>query len=616
MKSRLQLSSRVLRELSAQCSVDPTRDLQRMRDCVEHRGESFLTISLPDFCSAFERSLDQGYIAPSAFRGPFGPLGRGGVPAFLSGFLTLLFDDSGKLKASVDPDVVFCVRQFTLLHKKSLAVASEKRQRKAIRGYLSAEDEITETFDDPDGYFRKTAGFIISDLVRLAGFTSEGAAMAFDSLIGRHGPGATAEGYTSNSRWNFRSWHDRLERVFPYSKHAVSDESLMLEDEIQGRVNFVYEENELPVKVVFVPKTMKTPRVIAIEPSCMQYAQQAVLQAMVPAIESRCVYTKGRVNFTDQKINQRLALLSSKDRGLATLDMKEASDRVSYAHAKALFASCPSLWEVIDGSRSTRARLPDGSVVSLKKFASMGSALCFPVEALAFFVAIVSSRLRRRCIPVTRQNVLMYVRDVYVYGDDIIVPTDEAESVCFDLELIGFKVNSRKSFWAGKFRESCGVDAYDGVEVTPTYCRFAPPDRTDTEAVVSWVAMANGFYTMGLWQTAGYVRQHIEKLFGVIPVTPEDIGGLSWRTFSRVSSAGRWNSDLHCNKVRTWVPTSVKRTDEIISYAALHKCLQSMAVRARGGNPAIPDSSVDDEHLLTSVRRHALALKRGWVSVS
>lgn len=615
MKSRSELSEKVLVEISTQCSVDPARDLQRLRARVKQEGESFLTITLPDFCASLERALDRGRIDQNDFAG-FRRCGRLGPPRFLGGFLSKLFDATGSLVNRPPADVVFVLRQFLLLHKKSLATASERRQVKAIRGYLTAESEITDELNDPSGYYRLVAEVVVRDIF------CGGEGFNPDSIVGRHGPGATSEGYTANKRWTFNSWHERLERLFSYSTHAVHNASAMFEREVQSRDGLIPENDESPVKVVFVPKTMKTPRVIAIEPSCMQYIQQGLLRFLVPRIERGSKITRGRINFSDQKINQRLARKASITRRLATLDMKEASDRVSYAHAKALFSCVPEFWDAVEACRSRRARLPDGTEVTLKKFASMGSALCFPVEALAFFCAIVASRLQRRGLSVTRESVLKYSRLVYVYGDDLIVPANEAEPICEDLKTFGFKVNNHKSFWTGSFRESCGVDAFDGVDVTPTYCRYAPPGRTDSEALVSWVAMANGFYAKGLWQTARAVRDFVEKLLGRLPVTSSEIGGLAWKTYSKFSTPGKWDESLHLQKVKTWVPKPVRRGDSLEGspYAALFKCL---SVLERGSveddllwSSRLFPSPSDDEHLTHTVRRHALALKRGWVPIS
>jgi hypothetical protein len=88
----------------------------------------------------------------------------------------------------------------------------------------------------------------------------------------------------------------------------------------------------------------------------------------------------------------------------------------------------------------------------------MGSALCFPIESVAFFIAIVSIRLASAGVRITPSTVRKYSERVYVYGDDLIVPADEAPAISSALPLFGFKVNAHKSFWSGNFRESCGMD--------------------------------------------------------------------------------------------------------------------------------------------------------------
>jgi hypothetical protein len=59
------------------------------------------------------------------------------------------------------------------------------------------------------------------------------------------------------------------------------------------------------------------------------------------------------------------------------------------------------------------------------------------------------------------------VQDVCIFGDDIIIPVDHVDRTIGLIEAVGFKVNSQKSYVKGPFRESCGVDCYSGVNVTP-----------------------------------------------------------------------------------------------------------------------------------------------------
>jgi len=196
-------------------------------------------------------------------------------------------------------------------------------------------------------------------------------------------------------------------------------------------------------------------------------------------------------------------------------------------------------------------------------------------------------------------------RDVFIYGDDIIVPTDEAPSVSDALHLFGLKVNQRKSFWTGKFRESCGVDAFDGHDVTPTYARHEfPTDRRHAEAVVSWVAFANQMYLKGYWSTAREVRQRIEKCVGKIPFLGDNAAGLSWVTYSNVTEHKRWNQELMRFENRTLVLVPVRRDDPLEGDSALAKCFRVIG----------HSMSIASDHLLRSVARGRLALKSRWVS--
>lgn len=69
MKSPIDLLSALLDDLGSICSVETTRDLETIKSRVEHEGESFLTLTLPDFATAFERSLELGQVDQSSFYG-------------------------------------------------------------------------------------------------------------------------------------------------------------------------------------------------------------------------------------------------------------------------------------------------------------------------------------------------------------------------------------------------------------------------------------------------------------------------------------------------------------------------------------------------------------------
>jgi len=422
-------------------------------------------------------------------------------------------------------------------------------------------------------------------------------------IVPKHGPGATQERISGNQKWRFLSWHQRLSDVgFTHVKFGMFRESVHPEDD-SYEPSVIEPGAEAPVRVTLVPKTLKTPRVIAVEPVCMQYAQQGLSQFLVRQL-SNCRFTANHVNFRDQSVNQDLVLSLSSSGDIGTLDMKEASDRVSATHVYDMLGSVPEFREWVFACRSSRAELPNGDIVTLKKFASMGSALCFPIEAMVFFVSIIASRLSRAGKFPTAQNVLEFGRAVYVYGDDLIVPADEASAICDDLDSLGFKVNRRKSFWTGKFRESCGMDCYDNSKVTPVYLRRdLPSSSEDASGLLSCIATANQLFDAGYWLVGTALREAVHAVLGHLPQVPRDSPAMGWYDYSEIVPRRRWNHDLQRVEYRCWVASSPKCPDPIDGYPALAKCFGLIGLHEK----------TDPEHLETSPRAYALTLKRRWV---
>lgn len=593
MKSLASLLTHLLHDEGKRCSVPPERDVKTLQLRCRHEGDSFITITLPLFCAGFEKSLEQGKVAPGQF-GPFRTIAAG-IPAFMQGFLCQVFDkETGLLLANPSVDCIRAIRQVCLFGKKVLRPCTPARLEAATNAFVECEEQVKLSLDGKLwDRFGKVADIVIKDLGLDDDFLS--------IIVPTHGPGATREKVTGNAKWANLTWTQRLnEAGITFERFAKGIQSQ--EDVIPKLADPLAEP---PVRVVFVPKTLKTPRVIAVEPVCMQFVQQGLLRYLVPKIE-RSPICSCHVNFRDQSVNQDLALRSSADRRLATVDMSEASDRVSLAHFQRAFESAPLVRGAIDACRSMRAELPDGRIVDLKKFASMGSALCFPVEALVFFISIIASRCCRAGQFPTRQTVAKMAKSVYVYGDDILVPVGETLAICADLESLGFKVNARKTFWNGKFRESCGMDAYDGTDITPVYLRRdVPTDRGDSSGIVSAVATANQLYEAGCYRTAAAIRKVVEGLVGKLPTVGKNDSALGWwHSHSVYAPPRRWNRTLQRLEYRCWVPVTPSQEDPLEGGPAAAKCWRVI------GNP-----DISDRHLLESPRPYSLALKRKWVEL-
>lgn len=609
VKSLVDLLELLLLESGRKSGAPTARDVQTLRRRVKHEGDSFITITLPKFCSDFERSLERGSVDPGAFSSFRKKKGSRGIPAFLQGFLFQVFDKDGFLLKEPSVICIRLIRQICRFGAKLLRPCSDERVEEAIEKFVECDNSVAESLPEPLGEtFRQVAGLIVREL-------DLDAQSVLDSIVPTHGPGATMERITGNGKWNLRSWHRRLEDAgLEYYRYGFPCTEITEED-ILAWPRMLEPEDEPPSRVVTVPKTLKSPRVIAVEPVCMQFAQQGLSRYLVRQLET-CRLTSGHVNFRDQETNQGLALEASGSGNYATIDMSEASDRVSLSHVESAFERSSPFLEMMLACRSTRAQLPNGDIITLKKFASMGSALCFPVEALVFFVSIIASRLSRAGIYPTAQAVHSFGRDVFVYGDDLIVPADEAPAICEDLEKLGFKVNRSKSFWSGNFRESCGTDCYDNERVTPVYLRRdLPADRKDASGILSCVATANQLFQAGFHSASAAIRKAVEKAIGgKLPTVSQDSPAVGWHGHSEAVPPKRWNTFLHRTEHLCWTVFSRWEPDPLEGIGALAKCFRIMRNSTRDSLADfldIPD--IDEEHLDRSPRPYSLALKRRWV---
>jgi hypothetical protein len=186
-------------------------------------------------------------------------------------------------------------------------------------------------------------------------------------------------------------------------------------------------------------------------------------------------------------------------------------------------------------------------VLSLNKFAPMGSALCFPVEAFCFWALSVAAIARR--FRLQRQEV---GRRVFVYGDDIIVPVEWAATAMEGLELARLKVNTHKSCVTGFFRESCGMDAFKGVPVTPTRLKKLWVESRNGSVYAAYLAFAQQMADKGYLRVAELIWAKVEKLYGFVPfgtsTSPFPCKTASTFEQARALNRGRvkmrWNADF------------------------------------------------------------------------
>ncbi len=492
-------------------------------------------------------------------------------------------------------ECVHAILQLSGLYSKEKRLASEAKNRAALDAYVATDLELEQHLQGenfPSLYHVSRVKKALT-LAFASTLTNVDREVFEGTLLPKHGPGATADKLVGNEKWLLSEWTDRLETIFPVGEYLHANDLIYRDSE--ESIVFRAPGEERPVKVILVPKTQATPRVIAIEPTCMQFVQQAFMRSLVLGIESHAS-SKEFTGFTDQEPNQRLAALGSCGAGLATLDLSEASDRVANWLVEELFADFPHFLEGIQACRSTRASLPDGRIITLVKFASMGSALTFPIEAMVFTSIVLSSVCEVRSLPLNASSLRSLRGTVRVYGDDIIVPDDCAERVALDLETFGFKVNRHKSFWTGEFRESCGKEYWRGRDVSHVKVRSdLPADLRTATNVISTSSTRNQLFEAGFVCAVDFLDKILLKVtrgaYPIVEATSPLVGRLSLDR----PSGQEWDYDLH-------VPVAV-------GYRAVAKSPVNKLDGPRALLKFFLSPSKEAEHLTRSGRPRAVRMK-------
>ena len=327
--------------------------------------------------------------------------------------------------------------------------------------------------------------------------------------------------------------------------------------------------NEVTTQIMFVPKGIDKKRVVSAEPICNMYWQHALSMSLDSMFQRD---RRWHIDLHDQSHNQRLALHGSATMDYATIDLSTASDSVTLTLVKRVFEGIPALHDWLR-CRTRFGTLPTGETLLLEKFAPMGSALCFPVECMVFSLIVqLANRMN---------HVDTYFR---VYGDDIIVHRSIYSTVVKILEELHFSVNYDKTFGPySQFTESCGIECYQGTDVTP----FRLPRRYDYVAILRGrsspgrvdgaIEICNSLLESGLLSCREYLLHRMLKVIPNLPFSDSLEFGLKSFEASNYRSKIRYNSDLQRieYKVCTLVTKETSVPDDIRYQLLLERYAQS-----------------------------------------
>jgi hypothetical protein len=229
----------------------------------------------------------------------------------------------------------------------------------------------------------------------------------------------------------------------------------------------------------------------------------------------------------------------------------------------------------------------------------MGNATTFPVQSLVFWAICVASLQRQG---------FHQPGAVFVFGDDIIIPSECAERVIDDLETFGLLCNRSKSFYKGAFRESCGVDAFNGIDVTPVRWKTTlDAEHATGMQSLSDIAMRLRLagYTEAARTSYAILRARLAATGKRLYITNNiDHGGIA--EFTQMDSLAF--ADSYWSKRWQWFHTPVWRLETIGPKPIgchWNDVLESVCSLERTGSGRVPDRSLS----------RATRLNRGWTRV-
>lgn len=626
------------------------RDLKRLGSALDDHGVAFFMDTLATYGKHFDKCLSRKRLTPSGLT-HFGPGKRGEViPRLFRGLFVRVFERSGVMRTDPDINAIRLLRQLFGAVKRMRLECSEAAIRKAVTEFVKIDSGLASAslaiWSDPDAQEDRTPwrlqhfvdslpedpGSWILGLHEPVGQGSASKPEVTRSLLEklqqvadlltaeigvfdpylwrpRHGPGAVSDLRTGEYKYDFPRWSERLECVFPWADFAFANWSMVPLIPKYGNVGRAL-DHEVPARMIAVPKTLKTPRLIAAEPTSAQWCQQIIRDFLYSRVRSTPI--KAFIDFSRQDKNGKLALAASIG-GHATIDLSSASDRISCWHVERLFRRSPTLLRALASSRSWYMKQEycqySPQFIKLRKYSTMGNATTFPVQSLFFLAICLAAHLEVHRRKVSWASVMKAARSqVRVFGDDIIVPEDCARVVVALLEHLQLKVNDAKTFLDGNFKESCGVDAYAGHDVTRVAI-LDVPSGTSPGSIVSSVDVHKNLCSRGYVATAGFIRKTAVQ-YGIakcIPTVMDGSGCFGWSDLEAPPHRlkKRWNRN-----------TQVVETKCASPYAKTHRRLPETnagLLQYFTEAPKVVTSAVTN--LGHTDRRGKAGLRLTWVSL-
>lgn len=582
------------------------RDLETIKKRFEHEGYGFLAVTLPTLDEALLVGLSTGkFTCPPGFK----KIRKGAIPRFLSGMLCEVFDPfTGILKEEVDIGILKSIRELCRLFKKIQMPDDEadKLHNKAVSEFFLCDEDAGRVIlhDRIKHHIERVSRILLQRLN----------SKPLQDAVYKHGPGAVYEGYRPNQKWSglsksirnfdfdlYQYGYDVME-INQNPSSSMDEGFRTMPTSSTEEFTSVDRASSCVARLITVPKSSTSRRTITVEPMLNQFRQQGLNTVLRDCIEEDSILRLS-LSLTNQEANQKLALEGSLHDNWATIDLKSASDLLSVKLVEAVFGHQDSFFKAMMDCRSTSVECGQKAITNLMKFAGMGNALTFPVQSVCFAVVCIAAILDSRGESPSYWKVRRAARLVRVYGDDIIVSTRYAQQCVNWLHDVGLKVNVKKSFLKGNFKESCGVDAFRGVDITPLYVKQRP-DQTEAspELIKNYVSLSNLSWMRGLYLFSNTLKDYVESLIRKrLPLVSQQSGVLGWHSRQDAMTPHKWCRNTHTLKTRAYAIAPLKRTDRLDGYPALLKFFH------------VPLLGRDRDHLEKTEIRYKTRIVPRWV---
>lgn len=227
-------------------------------------------------------------------------------------------------------------------------------------------------------------------------------------------------------------------------------------------------------KLQTVPKNNEISRAICIEPILNMFFQKGV-EGVLSKVLRRSF---GIVIEYQEELQRHHAFVGSIDGKSCTIDFSEASNRIPLKLIMDPAWSPPMSRKWLEVTRSESVSIPGKGVIPLYMISSMGNAFTFPLMTILLSACVVGCY---RALDIKVETPKLHrtldgwrverYGNFGVFGDDVVIDRRAYDLFMTITGYLGFKPNQNKSFRDEDFRESCGLDSYQGFNVRGIYLK-------------------------------------------------------------------------------------------------------------------------------------------------